>query len=289
MKNLPLLLFASVISFVCNAQEWTLAKQEAKIFASYSSLVFDQAFNPDGDIFEHPGCYEVSDRTVQLSAEYGISNRLTAVARLPYRMITAGLDDPQCTVSALPSHLTEVPSPFGGSLDAIGNMQTGLIYKLHPAKPFNASLLAEWNTASFNYIDGTSTGFTSMGIFPGIAYTHGTEKFWTSIYAAGELRTNGYAHAVNGRFELGYKPFSILYVALNATARLPVTEADDCDCTLPWSSLYLAEQAYVALTLKTGMEYKQFGLHLATGIAPYAANIGAAPVATIGLSYHLTP
>ena len=288
---IPTLLAFCIIN-AASAQEWTLAQGEAKVFASYSSLSFDQSFNPDGDVFEHPTCYNVSDRSLQLSVDYGITARMTAFARVPYRMVVNGIDYPACAENAedpLAAHLATIPRPFGGSLNALGNVQTGLNYRLSASRPFTASLLVEWNTGSFNYIDGTATGFNSAGFFPGIAYTHGTEKFWTSVYAAGELRTNGYAHAFNGRLEMGYKPFSILYVAINAAARLPVTEADDCDCTLPWSSLYLAEQAYVALTLKTGLEYKQFGMHLATGIAPYAANIGAAPVATIGFSYHLLP
>jgi len=292
MQRILLTVILSVSLSILQAQEWTLAAHESKVFLSYSTLSYNSAFDPDGNIFDHP-CYTVSDQSIQLSLETGITERITGVVRVPYKMVnndvtTNGFCDPLIS-NDVPEHLSEIQSPQGGQLNALGNIETGLVYKLSPDNQINASLFAEWNTSNFNYIDGTSTGMNSAAIIPGISWAYGKEKIWTSAYVAGEIRTNNYPSAFRGRYEFGFKPYDFLYVAINASARLPLGNDEDCDCTLTWSSLYLAEQTYVALTIKTGFEYKDFGLHLATGVAPYAANIGAAPVATIGLSYHLKP
>jgi hypothetical protein len=290
MQKYLLIGLLGLCSLPAFGQVWALDKGTVETNLSYSSLRYDRYFDPDGEVVDHLYCTPVDVQSINLDLNWGISDRFTAILKAPYVMAANRNDEEGCqyvTEPPTPDHLEGILYPQAGTLSGPGNLVTGLLYRLLPDQQLNLSVLGEWNTAQVNYITGTATGFNSAAVIPGISWGEGQTTWWTSAYLGGEIRTNGFPPALRASYEFGYKPLSWLYVAVNTSARLPGKAKEDCDCTLAWTSLYLAEQTYIAVTLKTGFTYKDFGFHLASGLAPYARNIGAAPVATAGLSYRI--
>lgn len=285
MRNLLILLICLLTHHYSHAQSWTLQKGEWRAFLSYTFFSYTQALDSTGNLTAAQNG-EITDQTVQLYSEYGLNNRLTVLAKLPVKMVEYSIDQ-NLTQDLDPDN----PGfPEGGKLNYLGNAQLGAVYQLTPDEPYlNASLIAEFNTSQYNFIDGTSTGFNSSAIIPGLAYANGFGKWWTSLYAAGEFRTNDYSHAMQGQFEVGVQPKKSYYLAVNSTWRIPFGNGDYCDCSLDYSKLYHSEQEYIGVILKGGFLYRSFGLHLALSGAPYAKQVAAAPVATIGLSYSRKP
>jgi hypothetical protein len=225
----------------------------------------------------------ITDQTIQLFADYGLTDRLTLLVKAPMKLVDYDIFQ-DATFSA------DANFPEGGTLYFPGNIQVGAVYRLTPEEPYlNASIIAELNTSQYNFIDGTATGFNSSAIIPGLAYANGFGKWWTSLYTAGEFRTNNYSHAMQGQFEVGVQPKTFYYLAINSTWRIPFGNGTYCDCSLDYSKLYHSEQEYIGIILKSGFLYKSFGLHLAISGAPHARQVAAAPVATLGLSYSRKP
>ncbi len=280
-----LALLTTTIAF---AQEWNLQKGEAKVFGSYSFLHYDRIAGPEGT-FDETG-FVVDDMSFGLFAVYGVNNKWTLFLDLPYKRIEASpyiyLDD--MSAPDRPAYLQDVPEPDGGTLTAPGNAKAGASFALRPEE-LTVSLTFEANTSTQNYIDGTATGFNSSAVIPGIAWIHGTNKWWSSVLVQGEWRTNNYSSVLAGRAEAGLHLTNWLYVAAQPAWRIPLNESDaDCDCTLAYTALYLNEQSYVSMQLKTGVEYRNWGLHLASGNAFYVRNVGLNLALTGGLSYHFT-
>ncbi|MCB9031004.1 MAG: hypothetical protein H6547_01075 [Chitinophagales bacterium] len=274
-----LALLTTTIAF---AQEWNLQKGEGKIFGSFSYLQYDKIADDDGNFID--SYYHVNDRTYTLSGSYGITEKFTIYGQVPFKSVGVNHEIPfQSTWDGV---LFDIPD--GGDLNALGNVTAGAAYALIPQK-LTASLTLEANTSTQNYIDGTATGFNSSAVIPGIAWIHGTNKWWSSVLVQGEWRTNNYSSVLAGRAEAGLHLTNWLYVAAQPAWRIPLNESDaDCDCTLAYTALYLNEQSYVSMQLKTGVEYRNWGLHLASGNAFYVRNVGLNLALTGGLSYHFT-
>jgi hypothetical protein len=287
MRYIPIL-FCLMYSTTLTAQIWQVEKGDIKTNLSFSQLSYDQVFGPDGEIYETIG-FPIHNQTIQLSAEYGLTDKFSLLAKVPFVWAgfnLSGLTWDDFSGPTLPAFLEGVPIPSGGDVSAFGNIQLGATYT--PGNEhLHFSILTELNTSYYNYVEGLATGMNSMGIMPGISYTIGKSKWWASAYGFGEFRTNGYSHAANLQGEFGYHIKSWWYVAMNPAVRLPFGNREDCDCSLQWTSMYLGEQTYIALTGKTGFTYKQWGLHLAIGTAPYAKNVPAVLAPTVGLSFQL--
>ena len=101
--------------------------------------------------------------------------------------------------------------------------------------------------------------------------------------------TNNYSSVLAGGAEAGLHRPTGSMLQRNLPGGIPLNESDaDCDCTLAYTALYLNEQSYVSMQLKTGVEYRNWGLHLASGNAFYVRNVGLNLALTGGLSYHFT-
>lgn len=277
-KNTLCLWYSLLLFPVCTfAQSWTLPASAFYVNVSHSLLTYDRAFDATGEFRDLP--VTVSDRTVQLMAQYGVTDRLTAEVRLPYKMLeTSG--DP-AVFNSYPGQYIEL-----GSLSAPGNAEAGVIYKFYDDKPIlTASLFVEALTSQHNYIQGLQTGFNSWAVRPGIGagWTHGPS--WMQFYLGTSLRTNDYSHAAISNLEIGYKPADYLYAALAFDVRQSFGNGGDCDCTTDVTALYMSEQEYLGIALKGGFEVGALGFNFAYHAAMAANNAAAVGVPVFGIQY----
>lgn len=260
-----------------SAQVWALQKGETNLMLSYSSLQYDQAFNADGEIVELPVL--VRDRTLKLTAQYGITDKLTVEARLPY-MMQATEGDPH-NYNSYPDQYLET-----GTLQALGNVEGGVIYQVYSGKPrITASLFVEAPSGQHNYLTGLQTGFNSWGFRPGVGVGYGFNSAWLQYYLGTSLRNNAYSHAAVSSLEFGYKPVDYLYAALALETRQSFGNGGDCDCTTSATALYQSEQEYISLTAKAGFMVDKIGVHLGYATAFYGSEVAAAGVPLIGIQF----
>lgn len=260
-----------------STQIWNLDKGVYTISASFSSIVYDQAFNDKGDVEPLP--LEVADHTMRLAGGYGVSDKLTLELSLPYKFLSTNGD---------PGLYNSVPGQYieAGDLNGTGNLEAGAIYLLSDTKPkITASLYVEGKTARHNYITALQTGFNTWGIRPGVAAGWAFESTWLQFYLGSYLHPQPYSHAVISNLELGYKPIDYLYTAASVDLRRSFNNGGACDCNTAATALYLSDQEYIGLALKTGFSAGRLGLNIAYHTAFYGRNVAASGVPVVGIQY----
>lgn len=272
---MALFFFASV-----QAQVWTLPAKAWYGSVSYTFYTYNQVFDSTGNIVDIP--VEVADKTIKLFAQYGVTDKLTLQAAIPYKMINSTLISPT---------FNDVPGQYitGGSLNYFSNIEFGGIYKLYNGKPIvTASFFADANSTDRNYITGLQTGFNSWGFTPGVGIGWGLTKSWLQYYLGANFRTNNYSTAIISNLEYGFKPMDYFYIAANVSLRQPVINSTtDCNCTTNITAMYLNEAQYLGVAIKAGFTINNFGFNAAINTAPLAENVPAAAVPTFGVQYKL--
>jgi len=266
------------LSLQVKAQVWTLPAKGWYGNLSYTFFNYNQAFNDNGDIVDIP--VEINDQTIKLFAQYGITDKLTVQAAVPYKMLNSELINPLFNTA-------EGQYIEGGNLNYLSNVEVGALYKFYEGKPFiTASFLVEANTTDRNYLTGLQTGFNSWAFRPGIGMGWPLNRSWLQYYLGADFRTNNYTTAVIANLEYGFKPVDYLYFAANVSLRNPVSESSyDCDCTTQYTALYLDQQQYLGIALKGGFTINNWGFNLAYNIGPASANVAAAGVPSFGIQY----
>ena len=262
---------------VSYGQVWTLDKNELYVNLSFSNSAYDMGYDSTGEIKTLP--VNVNDRTIQLFAQYGISDKLTLQVAVPFKILSTEADLTE--FNAIEGNYLET-----GTLNYFGNIEVGGLYKFIDDKPMvSISFFVEANTMDYNYFTGLQSGFNSFGFKPGAGVGWGFNKTWFSYYLGGDLRTNNYSSAILSNLEVGYKPVPYLYAAGDLFVKRSLQAGGDCDCTNTYTSLYLNDQDYFAYALKAGFIYNDWGLNFGYNGAFSASNLPAEGIITIGLEY----
>lgn len=276
------ILFLSVMiitSLSGQSQVWTLKKGNVYANLSFSYGRYNESFDSTGEVEEIP--LEITDETLSLMAQYGITDKLTAQVEIPFKLLKSNGD------LYYFNQFEGMPYLRTGQLNEFGNFSIGGIYKIVDDKPIiTGSLFFEANTSERNYLEGLQTGFNSYGIQPGFGAAWAFPKAWFTFYLGGDIRSNNYSSSVISKIEAGYQPFTGIYLAGLLTIKQSVGNGgDDCDCTTNYTGLYLNNQAYTSFGLKGGYAYKSFGLNGAYHIGLSGKNLPATGYLSIGVQY----
>lgn len=261
-----------------SAQVWTLDDREIYVNLSYSSFLYNQKHDSTGELVSLP--VEVTDRTIQLFVQYGITDKFTAQLKVPYKILNTTGD--LALFNSYGGNYLEA-----GKLNYTGNIEAGVIYKFIEDKPIvSASFFVETNTSNHNYITGLQSGFNSWGFKPGAGVGWSFPESWMSFYLGGDIRTNNYSSSVLSELELGYKPVSYIYIAGNLNVKRSLDNGNgDCDCTSEYTALYLNDQEYFSYGIKGGFNIKEWGFNLGYSSAFSANNLPVRGIPTIGVQY----
>lgn len=262
MKKLAILTLVFT-SFSLFAQSpWTKKKNEGYVQLSYTTISnYDKLFgDPEINLPT-----KISDNTIQLYGEYGLSDKTTLLVSLPFKMLS-GINNKS----------------------AIGNLQLGVKHNFYNKKwLLSGQLNVEANNSDYDETSGLRSGYDAWTITPMFLAGRGFDKWYIQAFTGVDIRTNDYSSNFKLGGELGYKTLNWLWIAgfLDGVASLK-----NGDVALPAQNLatglYVNNQSYAAYGLKFIADINdKFGANIGLGSAFAGRNVAKAPALSFGL-YH---
>lgn len=279
MKQLviPVLFFITLNVF--SQSPWTKNKKEGYIQASFTTIgSYDKIYgNPD-----YKPQREITDNTLQLYGEYGVTDKTTLFANIPLKMVKTG-DFTEDMSVIFPSFTIDEASET-----LLGNIQLGIKHNFYNNKwLLSGQLSIEANTSTYKENSGLRSGYDAWTFTPLFLTGRGFDSWYIQAFTGFDIRTNDYSSNYKLGGEIGYKTLSWLWIAgfLDGVASLK-----NGDVVLPQENvatgLYVNNQSYAAFGLKFIGEFnKSFGVNIGFGGAFAGRNVAKAPALSFGL-YH---
>ncbi|WP_400077907.1 hypothetical protein [Winogradskyella sp. R77965] len=271
-----LILFISLSAF--SQSPWTQEMGKFYTQLSYSTIPNYNEFFGDPD---YSTIGELSDNTVQLYAEYGISDNTTLIVNLPLKLITFnGFQDPRIDC------IGDCSQDFNET--ALGNIELGIRYNFYKKDwILSGQLSTEANTASYFEDSGIRTGYDAYTITPLFLAGRSFEKTYIQSFIGANIRTNDYSSNFKIGGEFGYKLHKRIW--LIGFLDIVKTLANG-DVSLPFQNrftgLYVNDQDYGSYGLKgIGEITDKFGVTAGFGGAFFGNNVAKQAALNFGL-YH---
>ncbi|SIS87761.1 Putative MetA-pathway of phenol degradation [Zobellia uliginosa] len=249
-KYLFTLLFLFSVSLFSQGA-WTKAKNEAYVQLSFYNIAGYSGIygNPD-----YRTERKITDNTLQLFGEYGISDKTTVLLSLPVKMIKAG---------DVVSSTAGVPITSDGSETTLGNLVLGVKHQLYNNKwAISGQLNVEANTGSYFEASGLRSGYDTYTLSPKLNIGRGYANFFVQASTGVDIRFNDYSSSYRAGAEVGVKPIKRLWLIgfLDFS-----TSFENGDVVLPEANratgFYLNDQEYLAYGIKGIVEITQkFGV-----------------------------
>lgn len=275
MKKLVVLLISLGIGSLSAQSAWTKKKGEAFTQVSFSTISdYNKIYgNPDYSTER-----SITDNTLQVYAEYGLTDKITLIANVPFKLIKTG---DLATPTAAPITIADTES-------GLGNIQLGVKHLIHNKNwVISGQLNVEANTASFNEDSGIRTGYDAWSFIPTINVGRGFDKFYIQAFTGLNVKTNDYSSSFKVGGEIGKKFFDRIWLVgfidvlksfENKTPSLPVSNL--------LTALYVNDQEYSGYGLKAlGKVTESFGVTVGLGGAFSGNNVARTQALSFGL-YH---
>ncbi|MBM1106296.1 hypothetical protein JQC67_09130 [Aurantibacter crassamenti] len=239
MRNITLLTALLFTATLFSQGAWTKSKNEVYTQLSYYSI------GGYSGIYGDPGYQserKLTDNTLQLYAEYGVSDKTTFVFSLPIKMIKAeGLVDSATS-----------PLTAEGSETALGNITIGIKHSLlQSAWVVSGQLNIGLKTGSFFEESGLRSGYDTYTLSPKINVGRSFGRFYAQGSTGVDVRFNDYSSSYVLDAELGAKPFNRFWTIgfFNLSSSF-----ENGEVILPANNLvtgfYVNDQEYAAYGLK---------------------------------------
>ena len=282
MKKLFILLTISILGLNATQAQQAWTKEKGKFYAQVgtSYLTYTQLLNGKIKPSEWQSLNaKLTDITVQAYGEYGITDKLTVSAQLPFRLLSVKDVVAPNTISA-------------GSLTALGNIQAALTANFYNKEGIVISGKANvaLPTAKYDAPTGLRSGFDATSVEPSIMAGIGRSKFFASGEFGYVFRTNSYSNRIHVAGQIGKffgKNKKILGI-LNVELMKSRTNGTYDDGTSTKTGLYLDRQDYLSPTIKIGYKATPKVTLWASaggGLAPITKNIAASPGLSFSVSY----
>ncbi len=268
MKNWIVTVCALVVTHAAVAQSpWTREKGKAYVQLGFTGLFYDE-IQLEGEKTVLP--VDISDVTVQLYSEYGITDKLEAQLIIPFKSV---------------GYETKVGSN-SESLSGLGNVSMGLKYKLYDKKwKVSSGLLFTANSITKDSDIGLTTGFNANTYLPYVSAGSSINKWYYFAKAGYGYMDNDYSDFINATFEVGYEVIKKGHLIFILDTRNIVSKEDAFDNDeFQWAS-YLDRQTYNAIGIKGNYEFKKdkFGANFAIIGATGIDNAALAPTLNFGV------
>ncbi|MCV6629233.1 MAG: hypothetical protein OIF50_05175 [Flavobacteriaceae bacterium] len=280
-KPFLVLIFGLVGIFSAIAQgPWTQQKNKAYVqlgfstISGYTNIFGDPDYRTDR---------ELTDNTLQLYGEYGLSNKTTVVAALPLKMQKSnGLHPDVNFIDALTAP--------AGSQTALGNTTLGVKHNLIKKKwLLTAQLMLKLNTTTYDVKTGIRSGYNTNSISPVLSFGRGFSNMFIQGYAAADFRGGGYSNGYRFGAEYGLKALKPLWVI----GFLDLNQSfDNGDIQVPFynsrTAFYVNNQEYLAYGLKfIGEINAKMGLTASYASAFSGNNVAKRAAISLALYYKL--
>jgi hypothetical protein len=241
--SLVFVLFLSQTTFA--QSPWTREKGKAYVQLGFSGIFYNQA-QIDGKKVDLG--YDVSDITLQVYSEYGITNKFEVQAILPYK--TVGRDFSSANTQ---------------NFSGLGNVSLGLKYKVIDKNwKLSTGLLFTAKTSKYDQETDLGTGFDAATALPYVSVGTSFGKWYYFGNVGYGYMTNDFSDFFRLNAEVGYSviPKGHIILALD-TRNIVSKENAFVTGKNQWES-NLDRQTYNALGLKLNYEFTQdkFGVNL---------------------------
>lgn len=274
MKQLTSLLVMFFTVSIFAQSPWTKKKNEGYLQLSFTAIPsYDKLF---GDP-ERTTDRKISDNTLQLYGEFGVSDKTTLFANIPLKMVKTG------DIVLTPTATVE------DSKTSLGNIQLGVKHNFYNKNSWvlSGQLGVEANTGSFDALSGLRTGIDAWSFTPLFLAGKSFGNSYFQSFIGADVRTNGYSSNFKIGGEYGGKIFKNFWLIGFVDV---VKSFENGDVVLPTTNLltglYINDQEYGAFGAKAIYEITQkIGVNAGFGGAFFGKNVAKAPALSIGL-YH---
>ena len=266
MKKYIAIVTFLVSSFAFSQSPWTQEKGKYYTQLSFTTLpnYTDLFGDPDYSTFG-----EITDNTVQLYGEYGLTDRTTVLLNLPFKLIS--INDFQ---SPLIDCSDGCPEDFNES--QLGNIEVGIRHNFYNNKwILSGQLAVELNTASYDAVSGIRTGYDAFTLTPLFLAGRSFGKTYIQSSIGAQIRTNDYSSNFKVGGEVGHKITKHIWLIgfvdvvksfENGTVALPIQNT--------FTGLYVNDQEYGAYGFKgIGEITEKFGVTASYGGAFFGNNV----------------
>lgn len=287
------LLFTILIAFSVDylqAGIWPQGKGNGYFNLSFTYLKYNEVIN--GSLLASNGFDKlplkrsVSDHTLNGYLEYGISNRLTAIANVPIKLLKTGNE-----VRSLNNDPFPEDTLTSGSLNTLGNINIGARYLIARGELlWSVKVNSGIRSADYQHNTGLRSGYDAWYVTPSVQ----TGKSWGKTYFSASLgyrfKSNGYAHDLVTDNEFGYqwqrKSGLPTWFIVTAGAVLPITNGSHDDQNSKQTGLYRDEEGFVDPGLKINHYLtKRLSVNISSIGALWAWHGGNQLTYTAGVSY----
>ncbi len=300
MKRFLTLIFLSlmIVQSAHAGGPWPRAKNSGYAQLGFTYVGYSRFFNHEGKVTElrRP----VTDFTTQLYLDYGLTDKLTLTANLPFKYVSSA----DRISSADSSYFQDTVQ--AGNLFGLSNVMLGLKYNIIQKRIlFSAGLNVEANVAKYDSLTTLRTGPSAWVFHPyvsvGTTFVQG--KLYTLLDAGYRIRLNNYSHEADFNFELGYSWNHKTYFILNVAGRFSmqngsydnnvtpgVDPSDSTSVSLHpngrdlHTSLYPNNQQYLGYGLKFIQKIKKVHINAAVYFG-MGRMVAAAPSYNLGVAY----
>ncbi len=237
----------------------------------FTSLVYDK-YKLDGK--EVNDDHKYNDLTIQVYAEYGITNNLEAILILPFKSVG----------------LKSNTSNHSENLSGLGNITAGLKYKFYDQKwKISGGLSFNINSIDADLNAPLSTGFNANTIIPYLAIGSSQGKWYYFGNVGYGYMDNNYSDFFKATFEVGYEVMPKGHLMLVVDTRNVVNKESAFNNEVSQWPSYLDRQTYNAIGLKGNYEFKKdkLGANLAVFGATGIDNAPLAPTFNLGIYFKI--
>lgn len=274
MKKFILVLVVLVSGNLIAQSAWTQKKGKTYTQLSYSTISdYDRLFGEPDYNTER----KITDNTIQLYGEYGLTDKTTLLLNLPLKLIKTG-----------DQVFNTVPVTTATNKTALGNIEIGIKHLLYnKAFTLSGQLSIEANTSTFDDNSGIRTGYDAWSFTPTLNAGKSFGKMYAQAFVGGNIRTNDYSSNFKFGAEYGIKFIQRIWVIGYLDF---VSSFNNGDIILPESNLltglYVNNQEYSAYGVKGIVEInKNFGVSAGFGGAFSGNNVARQAAISFGL-YH---
>lgn len=275
MKNLTKILFLFISISAFSQGPWTQEKGKFYTQLSFTTIPsYRELFgNPD---YEISG--KITDNTIQLYGEYGISDKTTLIVNVPYKVIKHKELVNPCLVGPCPEHTNKENS--------LGNIEIGLKHNFYKKDwLLSGQFSIETNTGSFNENSGIRTGYDAYTFTPLFLAGKSFKKSYLQTFIGTKIRTNNYSSNFKVGGEYGGKVTKHIWLIgfldieksfKNGDIELPDSNLD--------TRLYVNDQEYGVVGVKAIGEFSDnFGVTASLPAAFFGNNVAKQVALSIGI------
>ena len=275
MKKVTKFLFLLISISAFSQGPWT--KEKGKFYtqlsfttiANYHELFGDPDYTING---------ELTDNTVQLYGEYGITNKTTLLINVPYKIIKHKELVNSCLIGPCPEHTN--------NKTALGNIEIGVKHNFYKKDwLLSGQFSVESNTGSFNENSGLRTGYNAFTFSPLFLAGKSFTKSYVQSFIGTKIRTNNYSSNFKVGGEYGHKVSKNIWLI----GFIDIEKSfKNGDVILPNSNkatgLYVNDQEYGVVGVKAIGEFSNnFGLTASLPAAFYGNNVAKQVALTVGI------